>query len=295
MLSSTNSFVFVCLLLVSEATIGPGSRKTTSRSTDKESMATAASAPAPSMPAHPSQTSTPSKINVLQRQLVDENITPKSIVDNYQSYCSTCLQTREFTQSTLVYVTPWNSHGYDMAKLFTKKFDYISPVWFNIKRTGLEKYHVEGVHNIDEKWLEKVKENNPQVRIVPRVIFENWPVDHIHALFQSENEKQRLASTLSTFLTDYQQWFDGYVLELLLQFRGASKPAVHHIISDIAERVHQLDNDGQRKEIILAVPPHDELFNEKDFELLNEHIDGISVMTYDFPNREPGPVAPLGK
>jgi hypothetical protein len=28
--------------------------------------------------------------------------------------------------------------------------------------------------------------------------------------------------------------------------------------------------------------------------MLYEHLDGFSVMTYDFPNREPGPVAPLG-
>ncbi|CAF4448445.1 unnamed protein product, partial [Rotaria magnacalcarata] len=73
------------------------------------------------------------------------------------------------------------------------------------------------------------------------------------------------------------------------------KPTLSHIINDIAERVHQIENNGKKKQIILAVPPYDELFNTNDFEMLYEHLDGFSVMSYDFPNREPGPVAPLGK
>lgn len=33
----------------------------------------------------------------------------------------------------LAYVTPWNSHGYDVAVKFRSKFDIISPVWFQIR------------------------------------------------------------------------------------------------------------------------------------------------------------------
>ena len=282
------------LILTSESTIGPGSRKSSPRAAEK----TASTAPPSVQPkpagAPPARAATPAKTSVLQRNLLEENTTPKSILDNHQSYCSTCLEKREFTHPTLVYITPWNSHGYDIAKLFTKKFDYISPVWLSIKRTGIETYVIEGTHDIDRKWLAAVRENHPQVRIVPRVIFENWSVDHIHALFQSEDEKQKLASTFGEFLADNTDIFDGYVLELLMQFRGASKPTINHIISDIAEQVHQIEGNGTKKEVILAVPPYDELFDKKDFELLYEYVDGFSVMTYDFPNREPGPVAPLG-
>jgi chitinase domain-containing protein 1 len=275
-----------------ETTIGPSSRKSSpssSHSTEK-----VASTPPPSVPSPPPPTfspSSPAKTNVLQRNLIQEDINPQTILENHQSYCSTCVETREFTHPTLVYITPWNNHGYDLVKIFTKKFDYISPVWLNIKRKGNEQYVIGGTHDIDKKWIEVLKEKNPKIKIVPRIIFEEWSVDDIHALFQSENEKQQLAITLKNFLNEYNQYFDGYVLELLVQFRGASKPTLNHIISDIAEYIHQIEG----KEIILAVPPYDEIFSKNDFEILYEHLDGFSVMTYDFPNREPGPVAPLGK
>lgn len=280
------------LIVLTNATIGPGNRKSSARSNEKPSSTPEPKAPAAPLP----QSSTkPAETSVIQRRLIEENITPKSIVDHHQAYCSACLDSREFTNPTLVYITPWNSHGYNIAKLFAKKFDYISPVWFSIKRLGLEEYQIDGTHDIDQKWIAAVKEKNPQVKFVPRVIFENWPVDHIHALFESENEKQKLAQTLSQFLEQYQQLFDGFVLELLMQFRGAPKPTINHIISDIAEQLHTIGSNGTRKEVILAVPPYDELFDVKDFELLSDNLDGFSVMTYDFPNREPGPVAPLGR
>jgi chitinase domain-containing protein 1 len=285
--------IFFCLIFSIETTIGPSNRKASSRSTEK-----VASTPSPTVQSPPPsasfQSSPPVKFNVLQRKLIQENSNPQSILENHESYCSTCVETREFTHPTLVYITPWNSHGYEVAKLFTKKFDYISPVWLSIKRTSLETYVIEGAQDIDKKWIETLKENNPKVRIVPRVIFEKWSVDDIHALFQSENEKQQLAATFANFLIEYKELFDGYVLELLMQFRGASKPTLNHIISDIAERVHQIEDNGKKKEIMLAVPPYDELFDKNDFDMLYEHLDGFSVMTYDFPNREPGPVAPLG-
>ncbi|CAF1940598.1 unnamed protein product [Rotaria magnacalcarata] len=288
-------FLLFCLIISIESTIGPGSRKASVRATEK-----VAATPSPSIRSAPPPSVSssfeplpPGKTNVLQRNLVQENIDSKSILENYQSYCTTCLETREFTNPTLIYITPWNSHGYDIAKIFTKKFDYISPVWLSIKRNGFEKYTVEGTHDIDKKWIGELKEKNPKVQIVPRIIFEKWSADDIHALFQSENEKQELASTFATFLKENTDLFDGYVLELLVQFRGASKPTLSHIINDIAERVHQIENNGKKKQIILAVPPYDELFNTNDFEMLYEHLDGFSVMSYDFPNREPGPVAPL--
>ena len=284
--------IVVCLLCTSESTIGPGNRKASARAAEKTTSTT------PPQQASPSAASfkalPPTKTNVVQRNLIEENITPQSVLENHQAYCSACLETREFTHPTLVYVTPWNSHGYTLAKLFAKKLDYVSPVWLSIRRTGIERYIVEGQHDIDRPWLEEVKAKNPAVRIVPRIIFEKWSTEDTHALFELEGEKQALAATFAQFLTENDALFDGYVLELLMQFRGASKPTLNHVISDIAEQVHRVERNGTRKEVILAVPPYEEMFDASDFDLLYEHLDGFSVMTYDFPNREPGPVAPLG-
>ena len=291
--------LFCCFFSSLESTIGPGSRKSSSKSNEKSSSSTTAPTPQPlpvfnkPLSGSPPKSLDPVETNVFKRQLIEENLSAKSILQHHQSYCSTCVEKREFSQATLVYVTPWNSRGYDLAKRFAKKLDYISPVWLKIKRIAVEQYQVDGVQDIDEKWMEAVKQENPQVRFVPRVIFENWPVDHIHALFKSENEKQQLAATLKQFLIDNERLFDGYVVEFLMQFRGAPKAMSSHILSDIAEQIHSIETNRTRKEIILAVPPYDELFDKKDFDVLADILDGFSVMTYDFPNQEPGPVAPL--
>ncbi|CAF4374806.1 unnamed protein product, partial [Rotaria magnacalcarata] len=89
-----------------------------------------------------------------------------------------------------------------------------------------------------------------------------WSTDDIHAIFQSEGEKQQLSLTLKNFLIEYMDLFDGYVLELLAHFSGPSKVVVNHILSDIAEHIHQIDtNSTKKKEVILSVPPLTEYFD----------------------------------
>jgi len=279
-----------------ESTIGPGNRKSSSRTAEKIVSPSTSFKSSPPAPSIPQESLPPSETNVLQRNLLGEDINAQSILENYQSYCSDCADTREFAYPTLIYITPWNNRGYDLVKIFPKKFDYICPVWFSIKRIGLEKYVIEGRHDIDSKWIETLKEKRSDIRIVPRVLFENWSTDDIHALFQSEDEKQKLSLILKNFLIEYDQLFDGYVLELLAQFQGSSKTIIHHILSDIAEHIHEIDsNTTKKKEVFLAVPPLKEYFDKIDFEILSKHLDGFHIMTYDFPTKDPGPVSPLGK
>jgi len=77
-----------------------------------------------------------------------------------------------FQGESLVYVTPWNSHGYDVAKTHASKFTFISPVWFNIQPTkgGKSKFKISGGHDVDASWVQEVRKNggiNPP-KIVPR-------------------------------------------------------------------------------------------------------------------------------
>lgn len=44
----------------------------------------------------------------------------------------------------------WNSHGYDIAKIFGGKFTHISPVWLQLKRRGREMFEVTGLHDVDQ-------------------------------------------------------------------------------------------------------------------------------------------------
>ncbi|CAF3328342.1 unnamed protein product [Rotaria sp. Silwood1] len=290
-------FIGLYLLHYTESTIGPGDRKSSSRIPEKivpSSSVSSSFKPYVSSASIPKESFPPSETHVLQRNLLQENINPKSILENYQSYCYTCIDTRQFTFPTLIFITPWNNHGYDLVKIFTQKFDYISPVWFSIKRIGIEKYSIEGTHDIDSKWIETLKEQHSDIRIVPRVLFDKWPANDVHALFQSEDEKQQLSLTLKNFLIEYNHLFDGYVLELLAQFSDSSKSVLNHIISDITEHIHQIDNSTtKKKEVILTVPPVEEYFSKNDFQTLSEYLDGFIVMTYDFPTKEPGPVSPL--
>lgn len=44
----------------------------------------------------------------------------------------------------------WNSHGYDVTKVFGAKFTLISPVWLQLKRHGRELFEVTGLHDVDQ-------------------------------------------------------------------------------------------------------------------------------------------------
>lgn len=282
-----------------ESTLGPGDRKSSSRSFEKtapsaDSNKLSPSSPPSSSSSIPKESAPPTDINVIQRNLLDENIDARSILGNYKSYCTSCADIRQFTYPTLIYITPWNNHGYDIVKIFPHKFDYVSPVWFSLKRIGLEKYTIEGIHDIDSQWIETLKEKRSDIRIVPRVVIEKWSTDDIHALSQSETEKEKLSLTLKDLLIEYNHLFDGYVLELLAQFHGLSKPTMYHIINDIAEQIHSIEtNTTQKKEVFLAAPPLEEYFNREDFEVLSKYLDGFNIMTYDFPSNEPAPIAPI--
>lgn len=43
----------------------------------------------------------------------------------------------------------WNSHGYDIAKLFGSKMTSLSPVWLQLRRRGPETFDVTGLHDHD--------------------------------------------------------------------------------------------------------------------------------------------------
>lgn len=106
------------------------------------------------------------------------------------------MKQRNFHSSeTLVYVTPWNNHGYgelifwkisfnnfnwliseiefylnssDIAKWF-HKFTLVSPVWLQLKKNS-GSLAVTGTHDIDQGWMTDVRKTG--AKIVPRIIFE---------------------------------------------------------------------------------------------------------------------------
>lgn len=60
----------------------------------------------------------------------------------------------------------WNSHGYDIAKWFANKFTHICPVWLQARLNPEEtNIIIEGAHDIDYRWMQDVKNNNPNIKI----------------------------------------------------------------------------------------------------------------------------------
>ena len=59
------------------------------------------------------------------------------------------------------------------TKKYAKKIDYVSPVWMDLKSKtvggGNIQVVLEGESNIDEAYIEELRSQNPDLRIVPRI------------------------------------------------------------------------------------------------------------------------------
>ncbi|XP_027622491.1 chitinase domain-containing protein 1 isoform X2 [Tupaia chinensis] len=216
---------------------------------------------------------------VQDRGLVVTDLKAEDVVLEHRSYCSSRARDRHFTGEVLGYVTPWNSHGYDIAKVFGGKFTQISPVWLQLKRRGREMFEITGLHDVDQ---------------VPRLLFEDWTYDDFRNVFDSEDEIEELSKTMVQVAKN--QHFDGFVVEVWSQLLSQKHVGLIHMLTHVAEALHQA-----RLLAILVIPPavtpgSDQLgmFTHKEFEQLAPVLDGFSLMTYDYSSaQQPGPNAPL--
>ncbi|XP_033104238.1 chitinase domain-containing protein 1-like isoform X2 [Anneissia japonica] len=228
--------------------------------------------------------------SVIERGLVDENLKSKAIIKDYQNYCVKT-EERHFTGDVLGYVTPWNSHGYDIAKLFGGKFTTISPVWLQLKRIE-DSFQVQGGQDIDKGWMKDVKKHKRKVKIVPRLLFDGWTGRDYQYIFNNEDAVQELSKTVVEFFQKYK--FDGVVLEVWSQLGGQRRGDLTHVIVHICDAFHK-----KKLQCIMVIPPPimpggSSMFNHDDFEALESAVDGFSLMTYDYPNRgQPGPNSPI--
>lgn len=232
---------------------------------------------------------TPVDVPIFDKKLIKTETTIKEIVDN-NALISSGKQEKRFGNKVLGYVTPWNSKGYDFSKSFADKFDMISPVWLQIARLGRNKYQLTGTHDIDKKWMQKVREqSNKQLKeFMPRILFEKLKNEDLNALFSSEEEKKSFSEYLVKKADEY--GFDGYTFEIYMQLGGHAKYEVSHLVSDLAEALHQ-----NNKKLVIVIPPPVKMrpdslkesiearFNKEDFDLLKDKVDYFSLMTYDYP------------
>ncbi|XP_074129694.1 chitinase domain-containing protein 1 isoform X1 [Sminthopsis crassicaudata] len=236
-----------------------------------------------------------SPLTVQERGLVVPDLKAQDVVLEHNSYCAPKTKERHFSGHVLGYVTPWNSHGYDIAKIFGNKFTMISPVWLQVKRRGVELYQILGLHDSDQDWMKSVKKQARNVRIVPRILFDKWTRDDYKSLFTSEDEIEELAKILIQVAKN--KHFDGYVLEVWSPSLQEQQKDLLHTLTHVVEALHQ-----EQLMVILVVPStivpgkdHLGMFTKRAFDHLGPIIDGFSLITYDYSAaaEAPGPNAPL--
>lgn len=230
--------------------------------------------------------------NVIDRKLVVEEPLPEDIISEYQAY-QTNVDETHFSGEVLGYVTPWNNHGYDVAKLFGGKFSFISPVWLQLRKQASDTFTLTGTHDIDLGWIEAVKNSSGYtVGVVPRLLYDGWTFNDLSSLMSDSKEQEELIKTLVNSAKNYN--FDGFVIELWSQVVGrVNKRYLVQMVQTMARRFK-----NSKLVLILVIPPARgsglEAFDAEDFEQLADDVDAFSLMTYDFSSpQRPGPNSPL--
>lgn len=234
--------------------------------------------------------SSTSDLSVLDRGLVVSDPHWKDIVKEERRYYTNIR--RAFDGHVLGYVTPWNSHGYDVAKLFGPKLTSVCPVWLQLRRRGPETFDVTGLHDHDPGWVKAVRKSNKKVKIVPRVLLDAWSYQDYMSVLGSEDEIEELANELLDVAKT--EGFDGFTLELWSQLGGNKRKELAHMIKHVCEMLN-----SKKLECILVIPPsitsagQPGMFGREEFEELAPVVDGFSLMTYDYSSSRSGPSSPL--
>ncbi|CAL8325409.1 chitinase domain-containing protein 1 [Gadus morhua] len=231
------------------------------------------------------------EVSVLDRGLVVSDPQWKDIVREEKRHCSHIKRT--FQGHVLGYITPWNSHGYEIVKVFGSKLSSVSPVWLQVRRRGKNSYDVTGLQDHDPGWVKAVIKTNRKIRIVPRLLFDGWSYKDYMNVLENEDEIEELASELVDVAKT--EHFHGFTLELWSQLGGNKRSELVHLIKHVCETLK-----AKRLDCFLVIPPvltsygKPGMFGREEFEQLAPVVDGFSLMTYDYSSAgDPGPSAPL--
>ncbi|MCO5590999.1 hypothetical protein L7F22_044975 [Adiantum nelumboides] len=217
-----------------------------------------------------------------------------------QDYRTDTQTKRHLNSSVLAYVTPWNSKGYEMAKVFRHKFTHVSPVWYQLKCE--DKITLHGRHDVDQKWIDSVRiEGRPM--ILPRVTMDGLQMDDV--LGQQEETNLAIDIITSECKTMH---FDGIVFEAWNGWAYSGildnpilRQKALHFVRDLGSALHKikLPRPNRNMRLIFVIPPPSadkdaKHFTSTDMGMLHRFVDGFSLMTYDYSSSyHPGPNAPL--
>ncbi|MCL4128232.1 UNVERIFIED_CONTAM: hypothetical protein GTU68_024072, partial [Idotea baltica] len=188
----------------------------------------------------------------------------------------------------------WNNHGYDVAKWFQGKFTHVSPVWLQLK-ISQGTYDVTGKHDIDQSWINDIRNTAKAKDVTPRILFEGWQNSDFQNLIRKPKQQEELSNIL--IISFQSEKFDGLVVEIWNQLPTADLiEPMPKVIASISKRVR-----AEGFTFILVIPPplyHSRntpgIFRAPEFNKLVEAVDAFSLMSYDYSNfQNPGPNSPI--
>ncbi|KAH9108981.1 hypothetical protein AeMF1_015860 [Aphanomyces euteiches] len=180
------------------------------------------------------------------------------------------------------------NHGYNTAKIFRRKFTYISPVWYQIRHDDKRQPTLTGRHDIDAKWIDDVRGESNGPRIVPRFMFEMNSLSH--------QEARTIVRLVRKEVQDH--GFDGVTLEVSSSSEHAfvikaQIPVLEITVNFIQELGKGLQEDDK---ILIAVLPTSQRDGRLStpIDLIKKMLPFVhrfSVNAYDYSSS--GPNAPL--
>eukprot|EP01022_Parablepharisma_sp_SALTPOND_P032910 TRINITY_DN873_c0_g1_i1.p1 TRINITY_DN873_c0_g1~~TRINITY_DN873_c0_g1_i1.p1 ORF type:complete len:418 (+),score=31.95 TRINITY_DN873_c0_g1_i1:2434-3687(+) len=221
-----------------------------------------------------------------KKDLVKVDVVAAEIIKNHNTVCDE--STKNFANTLLGYVTPWNPEGKKLAKTYASKLDIISPVWHNIDLIQGQ-YRVTGEENYDSEFIDEIKEKNPNIKVVPRFNIEKGAIGRYYQL-GGEAEAQRIAELVTKYAMQVQNTsqnyrerkYDGMVLETGIYFHHQS---IKGLMSTLVKAVGEALHDKEMMLIITVFLKRDKenpLPDLEPYNELSEVVDYLNVMVYDF-------------
>ncbi|VDK47057.1 unnamed protein product [Anisakis simplex] len=233
----------------------------------------------------------------LKLEVDPDDVTLSSILANHKNLNTGA---KVFDRATLGYVTPWNSHGYDIAKWAANKFTHISPVWFQLKPAvidGRKTCSVGGTHDIDQGWIRDVRSNNSEIAIVPRFLIEQWTSKEAAAFLYDELWQRRCVQVMTDLIERNEM--QGAVVEMWLQLLSLTGAKMTEVMIELIQSWCEFFHAKDLEFIMPLSPPLNAkyeltgIISTEHFAEMAKHVDFINVMAYDYHTDRPAGVAPI--